>query len=256
MLSILIPAYNAELYLADAIRSATRQVPEGTYEVLVCDDGSLDGTAALVRNLMTRYPALRLIEQAENQGVCAARNRLLKALSPKSRYVAFLDADDMFLPDALSFGVDLLARQPEMMLTVGKMQIVPTDALDSDGVTHGDWPVITGITMSACVFRTDLMRLVGAFDTSFTHGEDVDYLLRIAEHTHSWQLHDDPVFYYRQHGANTTKNRHETRRGFLRAALLHAKRRAADPALLDARGLFREVDPQVIKRVHEILEQT
>ena len=102
MLSFIIPAYNAEKYIEAAILSCTRQVPEGEYEILVCDDASTDNTAQVVRNLAERIPEIKLYEHDENKGVCHSRNLLMQSMSSATKYVAFLDADDVFRDRAIA----------------------------------------------------------------------------------------------------------------------------------------------------------
>ena len=92
--SIIIPAYNAEAYLQRCLDSIFSQ--EFTdYEVIVIDDGSIDGTATLLEG----YPQVKVIHQ-ENQGMATARNRGLDAA--QGDYILFVDSDDELMPHALS----------------------------------------------------------------------------------------------------------------------------------------------------------
>lgn len=92
--SIIIPAYNAEAYLQRCLDSIFSQDFNG-YEVIVIDDGSTDGTAALLEG----YPQVKVIHQ-ENQGMATARNRGLDAA--QGDYILFIDSDDELMPHALS----------------------------------------------------------------------------------------------------------------------------------------------------------
>ena len=92
--SVVIPAYNSASYLAEAVESALGQTFKDL-EILVVDDGSTDET----QELMRRYgPPVRCLSQ-ENTGVATARNRGID--ESRGRYVAFLDADDVWQPDKL-----------------------------------------------------------------------------------------------------------------------------------------------------------
>jgi len=95
LVSILIPAYNAEAWLAETIRSALDQT-WSRKEILVLDDGSQDGTAAIARAFASS--SVRVMTQ-ENRGVCAARNRLLQ--EAQGDYLQWLDADDVLAPDKI-----------------------------------------------------------------------------------------------------------------------------------------------------------
>lgn len=252
MISILIPAYNAARFIEAAIMSCTRQVPDGAFEVLVCDDGSTDDTVAIVTALQEKVPQLRLLQNPENMGVCTARNAMLNALSPATQYVAFLDADDVYLDGALGMSIEKLLAEPDAMMTFGRLQVVRSDVLDQGGPFSDEWPIISGITLSSSVFRIKVVRMVGLFDTSFSQGEDVDYLLRLAELSDKRILLDDIIFYYRRHDANATNNTQIMKSGFMRALLLHAKRRAANPDLLAATGMFRVADRELLLKVERM----
>lgn len=99
-ISILIPAYNAERELGATLGSVLQQM-EPRHALVVVDDGSTDGTAALVEQVRQANPAadITLVRQP-NQGVAAARNRLLAAAG--GEYVLFVDADDLLLPGTLA----------------------------------------------------------------------------------------------------------------------------------------------------------
>ncbi len=252
MLSILIPAYNADKYIKDAILSASRQADETDLEILVCNDASTDNTAEIVRSLSHQIKSLRYFEQPENMGVSTARNRLLEELSPKSKYVAFLDADDLFFYNALQNSMELLHQNPEMDFTFGRYQIVKSEFLDIDKPVSNEWPIISGIHLSVGLFRTELIKEIGIFNTSLTQGEDLDYLLRIGEITHSKLNHDDVVFYYRRHDNNATMNIQAMQSGLLHAILLHSLRRKKDPTLLDAKGFFRCEDRKTMEKALEL----
>ena len=94
--SILIPAYNAERWIADTIRSALAQTWPST-EIIVVDDGSRDGTLAVARTFQS--PSVQVITQP-NMGAAAARNRALELA--QGAYVQWLDADDLIAPDKVA----------------------------------------------------------------------------------------------------------------------------------------------------------
>lgn len=96
-ISIIVPIYNAESTLRAAVASILAQeIPE--MELLLVDDGSTDGTAAICHELSQQDPRVRVITQ-KNSGICAARNRGLSAAT--GEYIGFCDDDDMWLPGAL-----------------------------------------------------------------------------------------------------------------------------------------------------------
>ncbi len=104
LVSVVVPAYNAEPWLAETLRSACSQSLENI-EILVVDDGSTDGTAAIAETFSSRDPRVRLIRR-ENGGVGAARNTGIR--EARGRYIAPLDADDLWHPDKLRLQVECM----------------------------------------------------------------------------------------------------------------------------------------------------
>lgn len=95
--SVIVPLYNVEAYAGEMIRSLKRQ-SFADFEAILVDDGSTDGTAQVVSDLVSGDSRFRILQQ-ENAGPASARNRALDVA--RGRYVAFLDADDSFADDAL-----------------------------------------------------------------------------------------------------------------------------------------------------------
>ena len=102
MISIIVPVYNASLYLRECLDSILTQ-SYTDYELILVDDGSTDGSEAILSAYRDAYPCIKLIRQ-ENKGVSAARNRGLDCAV--GEWVAFIDADDYLLPGALALLVD------------------------------------------------------------------------------------------------------------------------------------------------------
>lgn len=97
--SVLTPAYQAQAVLARAVASVQAQTCTD-WEMIVVDDGSDDGTLAVARSLALAEPRLRVIHSRKGQGAAGARNTALAAA--QGRYIAFLDADDAWMPDKLA----------------------------------------------------------------------------------------------------------------------------------------------------------
>lgn len=105
VVSVLMPAFNAEKYIAKAIESVLQQSFEN-FEFIILNDGSSDATTQIVQQF--NDSRIRLINLPENQGLVKARNRLVE--EAKGRYIAFLDADDIALPNRLEVQVNFLNR--------------------------------------------------------------------------------------------------------------------------------------------------
>ena len=120
-LSVLVPVYNVQDYLAECLASVVEQVqalPDGGagIEVLVLDDASTDGSHALMASLAQRWPGrLTLLQHAHNAGLSAARNTMIDAA--RGEYLWFLDSDDKLLPGALARLHDVVSRSaPDAVL--------------------------------------------------------------------------------------------------------------------------------------------
>lgn len=105
--SVITPVWNAADTLAETVRSVQAQTYTD-WEMLLIDDGSRDGSQALAEQLAGSDPRLRLQALAENRGAAAARNAGIAAA--RGRYVAFLDADDLWRPEKLAVQLDYMAR--------------------------------------------------------------------------------------------------------------------------------------------------
>lgn len=250
MLSVLMPAYNAEKYIAAAIDSIASQKSYVDIEILVCDDCSTDGTAQIVREKMKSIDGLRLFSLDKNQGVSAARNRLLTEIRSESDYVAFLDSDDVLVPHAYQKALTALKNSPQTQLTISKLRMVPTAYLEQGmvGPLSDEWPIMSCINLAPCIFRKELIYKIGEFNTALSYAEDLDYMLRIAEVCKNIVHFDDVAYYYRRHTTNATLNAKELSEGFNRAIMLHMIRRKRNPLRMDAKGMFRTDLPEMIAR--------
>ncbi len=183
--SVIIPAYNAERYIADAIESALGQTLP-PYEIIVVDDGSTDGTADVVR----RYgEPVRLLLQ-RNRGPAAARNRGL--MEARGEFVAFLDADDVWTRRNLELQVAALTASPRACLSYGRIQWFsgrPSASLSETEPSHDPQPagdVLPVLVLRhlwatpAVVVRRGAVLSVGGFDDALRIGEDYDLWLRLA----------------------------------------------------------------------------
>ncbi|MCI5779451.1 MAG: glycosyltransferase [Lentisphaeria bacterium] len=106
--SILIPVYNGEKTIARAVDSALAQTC-GDFELLICDDGSTDGTGAILARYAERDSRIRVLKHERNRGGLCARNTLIRAFS--GEYCVWLDADDELGPDFLLASRQTLERE-------------------------------------------------------------------------------------------------------------------------------------------------
>ncbi len=181
--SVIVPAYNVEPYIRQAVESVLRQtVPE--VEVIVVDDGSTDGTAAQLSGLAD--PRLRLIRQ-EHAGVCASRNTGVGLA--RAPYLGFLDGDDLWLPDKLRRHIAVLEAHPEIDLTFSLSRVIDRSGRELHcmprhrGGVVGFRELITQSPIrngSTVVLRRQVLQRAGPFDPSLSPCEDCEMWLRVA----------------------------------------------------------------------------
>ena len=184
--SVVIPCYNAQLWLESALLSIRKQV-DVQLEVILVDDGSSDQSCALARGFWQSSPWPLRILRSSSLGVSASRNIGWRAA--QHELIAFLDADDLMLPGRLHAQASLLLREPHLgHCLTGWFR------MDSGGRTIKEvrpWEEGAGFSLeqalrhkavlpSAWMVRRSVLDTVGGFDPSLAQAEDVDLLLRLA----------------------------------------------------------------------------
>jgi glycosyltransferase involved in cell wall biosynthesis len=220
LVSVVIPVYNGERYLAETIQSVLDQTYRH-FEVIVVDDGSTDGSAAVAQGF---GEAIRYVARP-NGGVCKARNTGMAAA--RGAYLAFLDQDDLWLPEKLAMQVAYLERHPEIGAVYCQCEVM-ADVGDRERdrmswakfrsnlyyseaalVKNDVVGIMKGPTllMTATMFRTDVLRKIGGFEEAFIGAgtEDLDLTLRfkaVAEVAYLPTM----LARYRVHRTNSSNN--------------------------------------------------
>lgn len=191
--TVVIPLFNKAEHILRTLESVAAQKYPAC-EIIIIDDGSTDNGPELVKN--ADIPNVRLVRQ-ENQGVSAARNNGVKLAS--NEYIAFLDADDQWLPLFLDEVARLIIKFPEAQFFGTRYQIVESEDtycdakikigdLNPEGVildnyfhiaAEGDLP----FTMSSMVIERSLFQNIGGFPLDEPIGEDQDLFCRVALNT-------------------------------------------------------------------------
>jgi glycosyltransferase involved in cell wall biosynthesis len=188
--SAVIPVFNGERTIARAIDSVLAQRYDGEIEIVVVNDGSTDSTAEVLRGYGNR---IKVMEQP-NRGTPASRNAGVRASSGK--YLAFLDADDFWLPDKLQMLVDVLERDPDCVLAYSEVfQVTPDGArletAEPPAETHHApsmddlfakvWPILPS---AAVMRRTAFDQSGGACEQfgRYSWGEDSYFFMLVREH--------------------------------------------------------------------------
>jgi glycosyltransferase involved in cell wall biosynthesis len=195
--SVILPVYDGEPYLAQAIDSVLGQAHR-PYELIVVDDGSTDGSASVA----ARYGApLRLVRQA-HAGGAAALNRGVELAT--GRYLAFIDADDLWQPDKLRLQLDAFARQPPPDLVFGHVLQFHSPELPAalKARIHCPPEPQPGRSALCLLARRDTCLRVGPYATGFRTGWFIDWYMRAMDLGLRSVMLPDVVARRRLHGAN------------------------------------------------------
>lgn len=216
--SVVIPCFNTERFVAATLRAVLAQTG-AALEVIVVDDGSTDGSAALVER---EFPQVRLLRRA-NAGVAAARNAGLQAAT--SEWVAFCDADDIWLPGKLAAQFQAMAAAPGCRMSYTAWHVWPSAQPEPEPALlqslaaqaqDAKWAGATGwlypellldcvVWTSTVLMQRSLLAEIGGFDTGLRIGEDYDLWLRASRVTRIERV-AQPLALYRQHPASITRS--------------------------------------------------
>lgn len=207
-ISVIIPVYGAEKYVDATVRSLLAQTYEN-FEALIIDDGSPDGSIEICQQF--KDPRIKIIRQ-ENRGLAGARNTGIR--HAQGDYIAFLDADDLWLPEKLAKHIEHLENSSNVGVSFSSSELI-----DESGSSLGTYlmPQLKEITVpdlfrhnpvgngSAAVVRREVFEeikfqdeLYGAveyfyFDDRFRRNEDIEFWLRVAIQT-DWKLEGIPDY--------------------------------------------------------------
>lgn len=244
LVSVVTPAYNAERFIEQALRSALTQTYKNI-EVLVVDDGSDDDTRRIAEDLSNSDERLSVLNQS-NQGVASARN--LGIEHARGDYIAPLDADDVWYPEKLEKQVRcVLDSDPRTGLVYGWYHEIDEngDRMKDGSQWIADGSVYTALAVrnfigggSMPLMKRSCFDKVGGYSSRLREMggegcEDWDLYLRIAEHYH-FRVVPEYLAGYRRHSANMSLNR--TAMGLSRRMVLED---------IDRRGIV--VPPRVLR---------
>ncbi|MGB3514309.1 MAG: glycosyltransferase [Microcoleaceae cyanobacterium] len=206
--SIIIPVYNCELYIAQAIESVFNQTYTD-YEIIVINDGSTDNTRQILQPYMAK---IRYFYQ-ENKGLSATRNQGIKMA--RGKLIALLDADDLFLSYKLTEQVAIFNAQPTIGLVQSGWRVVNEKGekiqdiqpwYKSPELDLVSWLKWKATNPSGMMFRKEWLERVGGFNENLRRLEDFDIVIRLALAGCQATWFPKVAVCYRQHGGNMTKN--------------------------------------------------
>ncbi len=200
LVSVIVPVWNGERFLAEALDSILAQEYK-PLEVIVVDDGSTDGSAAIAQARDVRYYVQpnRGPGAARNTGVTAAQGELL----------AFLDQDDVYLPGKIARQVETLADRPEIGFVFTRIDVFLEPGVERPSWLPADWLVAppVGYCPSTLMIRRDAFAAVGEFDTNYSTFSDGEWFVRARRAGVKNVVLEDVAVRYRIHGRNQSNDR-------------------------------------------------
>jgi glycosyltransferase involved in cell wall biosynthesis len=206
-----ITTYNRAALVVEAVESVLAQAYRD-YELIVVDNGSTDGT----REILEPYADRIRYHHQENRGRAGARNTAVGLAA--GSYVAFLDSDDLWLPDKLARQLEAFEAYPRAGLIHGQVELIAEDGrpLPSEtavhrrlfarahrhGATYARYALECRCLTSTAMFRADVLARVGAYDPAFAL-EDLDLYLRVLLDSEVVFLDGAPLARYRVHASQT-----------------------------------------------------
>ncbi len=190
-ISIIIPTYNREQFIEEAVRSVLEQEYDGHIEIIISDDGSSDRTIEIAESFCDRVILLKKPADCFSQGVASTRNRGIRVSSQP--YICFLDSDDFFLPGHLKKISLALESKSDMGFAFCRILEIKEEkglrlfkAWTRPEISNKDVinPAVSGnnvVCTNVFIFKRYVFDTVGMFNEIFKNGEDSDMWMRISE---------------------------------------------------------------------------
>jgi glycosyltransferase involved in cell wall biosynthesis len=220
-LSVIIPAHNRERYLGEAIRSALEQTrpPE---EIVVVDDGSTDGTAEVAQSF---GGSVRYFKQ-KKEGVSSARNHGVRV--SRGDVLAFLDSDDLWVPQKLEWQLDYLKQHPSTDLLFGQMQSFLSPELDAVDQRLIDTTEMPGVSAGCLLVSRKTFLKIGNFSLEEKKTEFIEWFSRAKDLGCTVHVLPELLLKRRVHASNTVMDRGEMNRHYARVLKSILDRRRAE----------------------------
>lgn len=202
LISVIIPAFNAQAYLSEAVESVLGQ-SRGRFEVIVVDDGSTDDTVRVAERYSDR---VRYLYQ-ENRGVGAARMRGVSG--SRGPLLAFLDSDDRWVQEKTALQLARLEADPRLEAVFGHARQFLSPELDPRSLPaiRPETEVLPAQLSSAMLIRRDAFERVGSFEVAgaMKRAADVDWFARAVEAGLRFQMIPEVVYERRIHETNQSR---------------------------------------------------
>jgi glycosyltransferase involved in cell wall biosynthesis len=201
LVSCIIPVYNGERFLAEAVESILAQTYQNL-EIIIVDDGSTDGTASVAASFGDR---VRYVRQ-KNSGPAAARNRGLQ--EARGEFIGFLDADDLWAENKLQRQLAHFRARPELAYSVTLTQNFWEKEVEGEEARfkdHARSRPMPGYVTQTLLTRREWMEKTAGFDPSLKHGDSADWFQRVHEQGAVGELLGEVLTLRRLHMENRSR---------------------------------------------------
>lgn len=208
LISCIVPTYNSERYLKEALESIFAQTYRSV-EIVVADDGSTDDTRFIVASYCDR---IRFVKQTTS-GPAATRNLGLSAA--RGEFMAFLDADDLWHPEKLSRQMAHFQNDPELDLCLTHAKLFWTEMLREEEAQFHNHPrtqSIPGYSTTTLLAKRSAFDRVGFFNTQYWFSDATDWLSRAIEQGLIIEMLPEVLMHHRMHESNLTRRLSEKSR--------------------------------------------
>ena len=223
LISIVIPVFNCERYLSDAIESVVRQSYK-PIEIIIVDDGSTDRSAAIAKSF---GPLIKYVSQP-HRGIAATRNRGISI--SRGSFFAFLDCDDIWTGNKLMLQMALFQANSDADIVFGHVQQFISPELDENQKKNLYCPTeekMPGYVAGTMLIRRQSFVRAGPFETNLRIGEFVDWYIRAREMGIKSIMLPDVVLRRRLHADNTGSRDRDSRTDYVRILKASLDRRRA-----------------------------
>lgn len=254
-ISVLMPVYNAERYIAEAVESILAQT-FGDFEFLIVDDGSTDRSPKLLHRYAQKDPRIQLISRP-NTGYVRALNEMLAR--SRGEFIARMDADDIALPNRFALQVAFLRQNPEVVCVGGAQDFIDeagrvlfhyAEVEQDREIQQKALSGTTPINHPSAMMRRAALIQVGGYDESLCPAEDLDLWLKLGEIGKLANL-PETVLKYRQHANSVSERKQSEQNHQKRIACEHAWQRRGIEGQFRATKPWRPTDR--VSRYEDIL---
>ena len=256
-ISVILPVYNVEAYVREAVESILAQTFMD-FELIIINDGSTDGSGAILRELAPRDARIVLVEQP-NGGLVSALNEGIKRA--RADLIARMDADDVAMPERFALQHAHMVQEPELAVLGSFIR-----NMDKEGniIRLDRYPLTPKATArhvekgcpvahATVMMRRDAVLKAGGYRKAFRHAEDYDLWLRISDLGYSFANLPQPLYNRRWHGANVSAVHWQSqRRNTVLAHLAHRVRKAGLPDPFEG---IKTINAELIQTIPAHLRQ-